>query len=48
MQLIEYRDVTDFAGLVIYDVIMKLLLCPFQKYDNGITRLCKIWAEFHP
>lgn len=37
------RDVTNFAGLVdIWDVINEVVIMPiFNKYDNGITRLCK-------
>lgn len=37
------RDVSDFAGLVdIWDVINEVVIMPiFNKYDNGITRICK-------
>lgn len=37
------RDVTYFAGLVdIWDVINEVVIMPvFDKYDNGITRICK-------
>lgn len=37
------RDVTDFAGIVdIWDVINEVVIMPiFNKYDNGITRICK-------
>jgi len=37
------RDVTDFAGLVdMWDVINEVVIMPiFNKYDNGITRICK-------
>ena len=37
------RDVTDFSGLIdIWDVINELVIMPvFDKYDNGITRICK-------
>jgi len=37
------RDVTDFAGIVdIWDVINEVVIMPiFDKYDNGITRICK-------
>jgi GH35 family endo-1,4-beta-xylanase len=37
------RDVTDFAGLIdIWDVINEVVIMPiFNKYDNGITRICK-------
>jgi len=37
------RDVSDFAGLIdIWDVINEVVIMPvFNKYDNGITRLCK-------
>jgi len=44
-QLLERikRDVTDFIGLVdIWDVINEVVIMPmFNKYDNGITRICK-------
>ena len=37
------RDVTEFAGLIdIWDVINEVVIMPiFDKYDNGITRICK-------
>lgn len=37
------RDVTDFKGLVdMWDVINEVVIMPiFDKYDNGITRICK-------
>lgn len=37
------RDVTDFRGLIdTWDVINEAVIMPiFDKYDNGITRLCK-------
>ncbi len=37
-----YRDVTDFAGLIdMWDVINEVVIMPiFDKYDNGITRIC--------
>lgn len=37
------REVTDFAGIVdIWDVINEVVIMPiFNKYDNGITRICK-------
>lgn len=37
------RDVTDFAGLIdTWDVVNEAVIMPiFDKYDNGITRLCK-------
>jgi GH35 family endo-1,4-beta-xylanase len=37
------REVTDFRGLVdIWDVINEAVIMPvFNKYDNGITRICK-------
>jgi GH35 family endo-1,4-beta-xylanase len=37
------RDVKDFAGLVdSWDVINEAVIMPvYDKYDNGITRLCK-------
>ncbi len=38
-----HRDVADFAGLVdMWDVINEAVIMPvFDKYDNGITRICK-------
>ena len=37
------RDVSDFRGLIdMWDVINEAVIMPiFDKYDNGITRLCK-------
>ncbi|MCX7711488.1 MAG: endo-1,4-beta-xylanase [Clostridia bacterium] len=37
------RDVTEFKGLIdIWDVINEVVIMPiFNKYDNGITRICK-------
>lgn len=37
------RDVTDFAGVIeTWDVVNEAVIMPiFDKYDNGITRLCK-------
>jgi GH35 family endo-1,4-beta-xylanase len=37
------RDVSDFAGVIdIWDVINEVVIMPiFDKYDNGITRICK-------
>jgi len=37
------RDVSDFHGLIdMWDVINEAVIMPvFDKYDNGITRLCK-------
>jgi len=37
------RDVADFAGVVdMWDVINEAVIMPiFDRYDNGITRLCK-------
>ncbi len=37
------REVTDFTGLIdIWDVINEAVIMPiFDKYDNGITRICK-------
>lgn len=38
-----HRDVTDFKGLIdMWDVINEVVIMPiFDKYDNGITRICK-------
>jgi GH35 family endo-1,4-beta-xylanase len=38
-----HRDVSDFRGLIdMWDVINEAVIMPiFDKYDNGITRLCK-------
>ena len=37
------RDVSDFAGVIdMWDVINEVVIMPiFDRYDNGITRLCK-------
>lgn len=37
------RDVSDFAGLIdMWDVVNEAVIMPvFDKYDNGITRICK-------
>jgi GH35 family endo-1,4-beta-xylanase len=37
------RDVADFAGVIdAWDVINEVVIMPiFDKYDNGITRLCR-------
>lgn len=37
------RDVSDFAGVIdTWDVVNEAVIMPiFDKYDNGITRLCK-------
>jgi endo-1,4-beta-xylanase len=37
------RDVADFAGVIdMWDVVNEAVIMPvFDKYDNGITRLCK-------
>ncbi len=37
------RDVTDFAGLIdTWDVVNEAVIMPiFDKYDNGITRICR-------
>ena len=37
------RDVKDFEGLIdMWDVINEVVIMPiFNKYDNGLTRLCK-------
>jgi endo-1,4-beta-xylanase len=37
------RDVSDFKGMIdMWDVINEAVIIPvFDKYDNGITRLCK-------
>ncbi|MFW6022889.1 MAG: endo-1,4-beta-xylanase [Halanaerobiaceae bacterium] len=38
-----YRDVSDFEGIIdIWDVINEVVIMPiFDKYDNGLTRVCK-------
>jgi len=37
------RDVTEFKGIVdMWDVINEPVIMPiFDKYDNGLTRICK-------
>jgi GH35 family endo-1,4-beta-xylanase len=37
------REVSDFAGLIdMWDVINEVVIMPiFDKYDNGITRICR-------
>jgi len=37
------RDVTDFAGVIdVWDVINEVVIMPiFDRYDNGVTRICK-------
>jgi len=42
MERVE-RDVAEFAGLIdMWDVINEAVIMPiFDKYDNGITRICK-------
>jgi GH35 family endo-1,4-beta-xylanase len=37
------RDVTDFKGFIdMWDVINEVVIMPiFDKYDNGVTRICK-------
>jgi endo-1,4-beta-xylanase len=37
------RDVSDFAGVIdMWDVVNEAVIMPiFNRYDNGITRLCK-------
>ena len=43
------RDVSDFRGLIqMWDVINEAVIMPiFDKYDNGITRLCKEMGRIH-
>ena len=38
-----HRDVTDFKGTIdMWDVINEVVIMPiFDKYDNGVTRICK-------
>lgn len=38
-----HREVTEFSGLInMWDVINEVVIMPvFDKYDNGITRICK-------
>ena len=42
MERIE-REVVDFAGVIdTWDVVNEAVIMPiFDRYDNGITRLCK-------
>ena len=42
------RDVTDFKGVIdMWDVINEVVIMPiFDKYDNGITRICKEKGRF--
>jgi endo-1,4-beta-xylanase len=42
------RDVSDFAGLIdVWDVINEVVIMPiFDKYDNGITRICRELGRF--
>ena len=41
------RDVTEFTGLIdMWDVINEVVIMPvFDKYDNGITRICKEFGQ---
>jgi len=41
------RDVADFRGLIdMWDVINEAVIMPvFDKYDNGITRICKEYGR---
>ncbi len=41
------RDVTDFKGAIdVWDVINEVVIMPiFDKYDNGITRICKEYGR---
>lgn len=41
------RDVSDFRGLIdMWDVINEAVIMPvFDKYDNGITRICKEYGR---
>ena len=43
------RDVSDFRGLIdMWDVINEAVIMPiFDKYDNGITRLCREMGRIH-
>ncbi|NLM98371.1 MAG: 1,4-beta-xylanase, partial [Halanaerobiaceae bacterium] len=43
------RDVKDFEGLIdMWDVINEVVIMPvFNKYDNGITRICKQLGRFN-
>ncbi|MFN8371749.1 MAG: endo-1,4-beta-xylanase [Anaerolineae bacterium] len=42
------RDVTDFAGVIdMWDVVNEAVIMPiFDRYDNGITRICKQLGRF--
>ena len=42
-----HRDVSDFRGLIeMWDVINEAVIMPvFDKYDNGITRICKEYGR---
>ena len=44
-----HRDVSDFRGLIdMWDVINEAVIMPiFDKYVNGITRLCKELGRIH-
>lgn len=41
------REVSDFRGLIdAWDVINEAVIMPiFDRYDNGITRICKQWGR---
>jgi endo-1,4-beta-xylanase len=43
------RDVADFRGLInLWDVINEAVIMPvFDKYDNGITRICKEYGRIN-
>lgn len=43
------RDVTQFKGTIdMWDVINEVVIMPdFDKYDNGITRICKEYGRVH-
>jgi len=43
------RDVSDFRGLIdMWDVINEAVIVPvFDKYDNGITRICKEYGRIN-
>ena len=44
-----HRDVADFRGLIdMWDVINEAVIMPvFDKYDNGITRICKEYGRIN-
>src|SRR5512138_304509 len=44
-----HREVADFRGLIdMWDVINEAVIMPvFDKYDNGITRLCREMGRIH-